>query len=337
MQRTFKPVDGQQHQDRYNVPMEKTGLVWSPRYLEHDTGLHHPERAARLQSIHDRLTKTGLLGQLQVIEPTPVDLAAVERVHAPAYIERFQQASKDRAGFIDSPECPLSPTTFEIAQLATGGVLQAVDAVMADHIRNAFCAARPPGHHAEHDVAMGFCYFNSVAIAAEHLRATHHLERVAILDWDVHHGNGTQHHFDRDPNVFFCSLHQHPRTLFPGTGFEHEIGQGAAMGTICNITMMPGIRDDHYYHAFDTQVLPSITGFKPQFILVSAGFDAHMDDPLAQIELSTDAFAWMTRQTRKLAETLCQGRLVTFLEGGYQLDALADCVQAHVEELMAVD
>jgi len=318
--------------------MPTTGFVLSERYLDHDTGPHHPERPDRLRAVRDRLGGAGAGIRTEMIEAAPIDPALVQRVHAREYLERFHTCCAQGLRFIDTLDCAICPLSYEIALLSAGGVLAAVDAVMDGRVNNAFCAVRPPGHHAEHNAAMGFCFFNNVAIAAEHLRARHGLERVAILDWDVHHGNGTQHHFQDDPNVLYCSLHQHPWTLFPGTGFEWESGTGDGVGTTLNIPMPPGTGDDDYRRAFEEVVLPLITDFRPEFILISSGFDAHRADPLAQINLTTEAFAWMTRQARDLAGALCHHRLVSVLEGGYNLEALADCAQAHVETLArAVD
>lgn len=313
--------------------MNHTGIVWSDVFLQHDTGPHHPERAERLQSIHDRLASTGLLTRCRVITPEPVDLSLVERVHAGEYIGRFQEACEQGRHSIDTSDCAICPISFDAARLAAGAVVAAVDQVMAGRCANVFCPVRPPGHHAEYRAAMGFCFFNNIAIGAEYLRVRYGLQRLVILDWDVHHGNGTQHHFEADPDLLFISLHQHPYTLFPGTGFAQETGVGDGVNTTMNIPLMPGSSDDEYREAFDLQVLPAISKFKPEFILVSTGFDAHVCDPLAQINLQTESFAWMTRETRALAESLCGGRLVTVVEGGYHLEALADCTQAHVEAL----
>ncbi|MBI4579922.1 MAG: histone deacetylase [Planctomycetes bacterium] len=307
------------------------GLVWSDRYADHDTGPHHPERPARLSGIKERLAHAGVFTSTVPIAPAAVDLALVQRVHSAAYIERFRQRCEGELSYIDTQECPLCPRTFEVARLAAGGVLKACDEVMAGRVESAFCPVRPPGHHAETDRAMGFCYFNNVAIAAEYLRQEYRLGKVAILDWDVHHGNGTQHHFEADPSVLFVSLHQHPLTLFPGTGFEDEVGIGPGVGTTLNCPMMPGSTDEHYHRAFERQVLPRIAEFGPEFLLVSAGFDAHVDDPLAHVDLSTEAFEWMTVQAVRLMRELGRPRIVSVLEGGYNLDALADCILAHLQ------
>jgi len=279
--------------------------------------------------------EAGLWSRSHIIEPPLVDPELVRRVHAADYVNFFRNACRRGDRTIHTPDCPICPRSYEAACLAAGGVVEAVRQVMAGRIRNAFCPVRPPGHHAERRRAMGFCFLNNIAIAAESLRACHHVERIAILDWDVHHGNGTQHHFDRDPNTLFVSLHQHPHTLFPGTGFEDEKGIGPAEGTKINLPMMPGSGDEEYRKAFEETVLPAASGFRPEFILASVGFDAHYRDPLAHIELSTEMFAWIAGRVRALADEICQGRLVTILEGGYDLEALADCAQAHVEMLQA--
>lgn len=311
----------------------KTAVVLSARYLEHDTGPYHPERPARLEAICEHFRDRGVMEVVNLIEPVPADLALIQRVHEPEYVERFRQACEQHLDSVDTLECPVSPQSFEVARLAAGAAVTAIDAIMAGTIRNAFCPVRPPGHHAERGFAMGFCYFNNAAIAAEYLRSRYGLERVAILDWDVHHANGSQHHFEADPDVLVCSIHQHPYTLFPGTGFEYEKGCGAGVSATINVPMMPGSGDDDYRRAFDSKILPALEAFKPQFLLVSTGFDAHRDDPLAQIELTTSAFAWMSAQAVAVADSLCDGRLVSVLEGGYDLQTLAECSRVHVEQL----
>lgn len=315
------------------VSMGETGLVWSSRYLEHAPGPHYPERPERLSGIYRRLERAGVFRNTKIIEPTAADLSLIERVHSPEYIERFRQRCERGLPYIDTVECPLCPQTFDVAREAVGGMLRACDEVMSGRLESVFCAVRPPGHHAEIDRAYGFCYFNNLAIAAEYLKHEHGLERLAILDWDVHHGNGTQHHFEADPDVLFISIHQHPRTLFPGTGFEEEKGTGPGVSTTLNCPMMPGGTDEHYHRVFDRQVLPRIAEFKPEFLLISTGFDAHIDDPLAHMELSTEAFDWMTVQAVRIMRELGKPRIVSVLEGGYNLDALADSILAHLEGL----
>lgn len=315
--------------------MGSTGLVWQDRYLDHETGPHHPEQPDRLSGIRQHIECAGLFKRCPAIEPIMPREEWILRVHSPQHVERLDQRRRRGLPYIDTQECPLCPATAEVARLAVGGVVAACDAALSGQIASAFCAVRPPGHHSERDRAMGFCYLNNVAIAAEYLRHEGGLDRVAILDWDVHHGNGTQHQFEADPSVLFISLHQHPRTLYPGTGFEEEVGVGPGRGTTLNCPMMPGSTDEHYHRIFDTRVLPALAEFRPQFLLISAGFDAHADDPLANLRLSTGAFEWMTARVCGLAAELGSIPIVSVLEGGYNIDALADCIVAHMEALLA--
>jgi acetoin utilization deacetylase AcuC-like enzyme len=315
--------------------MSGTGLFYSDQFIFHDTGPNHPERPARMPAIRDRLTASGLRDRMESIEFEPIDVGLVTGVHSPSYIERFAKQCFTGGFTLDSADCVMCPETYDVARLAVGAGVTAVEAAMAGKIRNAFCPVRPPGHHAERDRAMGFCYFNNIALAAERLITHHGIERIAILDFDVHHGNGTQHQFDPDPCVLFCSIHQHPATLFPGTGHAEERGIGPGDGTTLNVPMTPGAGSDDYREAFDELIWPAIDAFQPQFLLFSAGFDAHRLDSISMIRLETDDFGWITREALALAEKHCEGRAVSFLEGGYHLDALADSVQAHVEALLA--
>ncbi|MEJ2177736.1 MAG: histone deacetylase, partial [Gammaproteobacteria bacterium] len=229
------------------------------------------------------------------------------------------------------PDVAVSAESSDTALNASGSLLALVDEVMAERSDNGFAAVRPPGHHAEYDMAMGFCLFNSVAIATRYLQRHYGLERVLILDWDVHHGNGTQHMFERDPSVMYISLHQYPH--YPGTGAKSETGIDQGEGTVVNCPMSPGLGDAHYHEAFDQVVLPSARNFKPDFILISAGFDAHYADPLGSIDLTTASFSWMTKAMMELADQCCNGRIVSVLEGGYDLKALAESVTEHVRVL----
>jgi acetoin utilization deacetylase AcuC-like enzyme len=219
-----------------------------------------------------------------------------------------------------------------VAVAAVGGVLAAVDAVMAGEVRNAFCAVRPPGHHATRDRAMGFCLLNNVAIAARYIQQKHKLEKVLIVDWDVHHGNGTQEAFYEDASVFYFSIHQHP--FYPGTGNVDERGAGAGAGSTQNVPLPAGSDDRRYLQEVRDKLVPSAQKFQPDFVLISAGFDAHENDLLGGMSVTTEGFAEMTRVVRQLAEDHCDGRLVSVLEGGYHLDSLAACVEAHLRNLL---
>lgn len=313
--------------------MRRTGIVSDERFLLHDTGPGHPERADRLRAIYAAIERHPQLSTFRRIAGVPVEMEWVRTVHCDEYTERLADACRRGQRYIDTPDSTICRESFEIARLAAGGVLAAVDAVMAGELDNAFCAIRPPGHHAENHVSMGFCLFNNIAIAAQYVRRRYGIERVFILDWDVHHGNGTQHTFEADPNVLFCSMHEHPRYLFPGTGWPNEQGYGDGLGTTINLTFLPHTGDGEWVGAFEDVVVPAAQRFAPQFVLVSAGFDAHIDDPLATLAVTDAAFAWISHRITELAGEWCDGRLVTLLEGGYDLDALSRCVGLHLEML----
>ncbi len=314
--------------------MPKTGWCYDARCLLHKTGPGHPERPERLRAITRAMDDLGLMRRLTPLAFGPAERRWLEANHAPAYIDRVEQACRSGQTHIDTLDCPISPESYEAATLAVGAALAACDGVMTGEVANACCTIRPPGHHAEHDLAMGFCLFNNIAIAARYLQQRWGLQRILILDWDVHHGNGTQHAFESDPSVFFCSLHEDPSRRYPGTGYETERGRGAGTGFTLNIPMESGASDADYRRAFEQTFLPAARTFKPDFVLISAGFDAHADDPLAAINLSDEAFDDMTRAALDLAHECCGGRLVSLLEGGYDLDALGRCVAKHIRLLL---
>ncbi len=306
------------------------GLVHDDRFAKHETGPTHPERPARLAAIHKRLQADGWLEKLTRIEPKNATIDAIGRVHDTDYIQRVRQACAQGQAFMDSPDSPICKASYDIALLAAGGVMQAVDQVMAGKVDHAFCAVRPPGHHAEHKRAMGFCLFNNIAIAAEHLIDTHQFKRIAIIDFDVHHGNGTQHSFEDRADVLFMSCHEHPKFQFPGTGYEHERGSGDGLGYTVNCPMMPGSGDAVAHDIFTQTFLPKLAEYKPQFLLISAGFDAIESDPLGGLTMTYKGFVWMAQQLKQAAAAHCEGRVVSVLEGGYDLNALARCVSEHI-------
>ena len=310
-----------------------TALIHSPRFLEHDTGRGHPERPDRLRAIDRALHEHRLHDRLTPLDFHPAGDDAIARIHARAYIHRLTEACHLGRPCIDSPDSAICPVSEQVARLAVGGTLAAADALAAGDAQRAFCALRPPGHHAEADFSMGFCLYNNLAIAAAHLVAHHGLERVAIVDFDVHHGNGTQHSFDARRDVLFASIHQHPDTLYPGTGHAHETGTGQGEGYTVNVPLPPGAGDEPWLDAFRRHVRPRVIEHRPQMLLLSAGFDAHADDPLANLNVTADGFEQLTRELRDLADELCHGRILSVLEGGYNLTALADAVARHVEVL----
>ncbi|QYY35895.1 histone deacetylase [Ruficoccus sp. ZRK36] len=312
--------------------MRRTALFQHPDFVHHETGSDHPECLERYRAIIDALENSPLQQQLQWWRPDPVELRWVEENHDTAYIRHIEEACLSGSSQLDKGETRVSHDSFQVALLAAGAATGAVDAVMAGACENAFCAIRPPGHHAERARPMGFCLFNNVAIAAHYARKQHGLERVFILDWDVHHGNGTQHSFYDDGQVFFCSLHQYP--FYPGTGEAAEQGIGAGKGATLNLPLPPRTSGRDFLNLINGPVADAVTAFRPEMILVSAGFDAHHLDPIANLELTEEDFGAMTRTVCQLAEEQCGGRIVSVLEGGYHLDALAASVQEHLRALL---
>ena len=324
-----------------------TGLISSPRFVDHVNGPHHPERPDRIRGIALAVRLAGLVDSpnpfpefqmdlgafgppalkvLELPEPAPADEQWLRLVHPQKHIDHVRHVCQIGGGVLDQGDTAVCEQSFDIALRACGAVLEACDAVMAGTVRRAFAAVRPPGHHAEVDRALGFCLFANVSIAARYLQKKHGVGKVAIVDFDVHHGNGTQDVFAADPSVLFVSLHQDPRTCYPGSGYAWETG----VGNIVNLPMEPGAGDADYDEVFSSRVLPAIDAFKPDMILISAGFDAHHDDPLAQINLSESAYERMTRSLAQAADAHCNGRIVSVLEGGYNLRALGRSVVRHL-------
>jgi acetoin utilization deacetylase AcuC-like enzyme len=316
--------------------MKKTGFLYDERYLLHDTGPNHPESPDRLRAIYQGIKQADLLPNLTLIQATRADLEWIETVHSKNYIKRFEAACHSTTPTFDYPDNQICADTFDIALLAVGGVLDAVQRVMTGQIDNAFCAVRPPGHHAERESAMGFCYFNNVAIAARYLQAKWGIQRVGIVDFDVHHGNGTQHIFEEDPRVFYYSIHQHPTFAFPGTGRAFETGNGEGVGSTRNYPVLPGHGDKEYQGLVERDLMPVMEAFSPEVILVSAGFDAHVDDDMSDIQLSTEGYSRIMQRIVALAELCSNGRLVSVLEGGYCIKRLPELAMNHVKILLNI-
>jgi acetoin utilization deacetylase AcuC-like enzyme len=312
--------------------MAAVGIVHHLRCLDHDTGAGHPEHAGRLEVILDRLEQSGLLQDLDRLTPEPLDDAALELIHPPEYVAHVAETCARGPVTLDNWDVPVSAASDEAARLAAGGMVQAVDKVMDGSWRRAFVAVRPPGHHAERREAMGFCIYNNVAITARHLQRRHGLERIAIVDFDVHHGNGTQHLFEEDPTVFYASLHQFPH--YPGTGRATERGRGDGEGATLNCPLTAGTGDREWIVALEDSVVPALERFRPDFLLVSAGFDAHRRDPLSNTLVTEEGYRRMTAALQALAADRCAGRMVSILEGGYDLGALASSVETHCRVLV---
>ena len=308
-----------------------TAFISHDLFLRHLEGYAHVERPERLASILERVKREPLASRLTFVDAEPAGIDALARVHDRSYIEGILSLEIADAVVLDWGDTVATPATPEAALHAAGAGIQAVGMVMEGAVRSAFCAVRPPGHHAERDRAMGFCIFNNVAVAAAALIEDHRLDRVAIVDWDVHHGNGTERMFIDDDRVLYISLHQYPH--YPGTGHPDTTGSGRGAGFNINVPLGAGAGDREYFAAFDGTVVPALDRYRPEFLLISAGFDAHGEDPLSGAILSTEAFAGMTGRLRDVADRHAGGRVVSFLEGGYDLEALADSVAAHLEAL----
>ena len=296
--------------------------------LEHDPGIGHPESPARLRAVLQALDDPRFAAIERVEAPRAIR-EQLERVHGAEYVDYIFASSPSQGQVQLDPDTVMSPGSLEAALRAAGAACAATDAVLARETRRAFCAVRPPGHHATRDETMGFCIFNSVAAAAAHALGAHRFERVAIVDFDVHHGNGTQAIFRHDPRVLYASSHQMP--LYPGTGDASEHGAG----NIFNAPLPPGAGSIEFRAVWDRTLLPELDLFRPQLLLISAGFDAHVRDPLAQLQLETGDYAWITQRLVELANRHADGRIVSALEGGYDLEALRECTAAHVAALMA--
>jgi acetoin utilization deacetylase AcuC-like enzyme len=329
-----------------------TAFVSSPAYVHHDNGPFHPERPDRLRAIHRAIRAAGLVdspdpftdfeidlgpirpagAKLLEIAPLPATVEQLTAVHPIEHVNAIRRTAQAGGGQIDA-DTRVSAQSYDLALLSAGAAITACDAVMTGRARRAFAAARPPGHHAEPDRAMGFCLFSNVAVAARHLQRSHGVGKIAIVDFDVHHGNGTQAAFEDDPSVFFCSMHEDPRTCYPGSGHAWEKGVGPGVGTTLNVPFPPNSDDDDYRRAMAEQVLPAVEAFRPEVLMISAGFDAHLDDPLAHIALSEQGFEDITRALVALADRQCGGRVISTLEGGYDLRALARSVVRHLVAL----
>ncbi len=304
--------------------MEEMAIVFSPKYYEHNTGRDHPESSRRLKTVMRELKRLNLFSATsgcQLVEPELASIENLELVHDPEYVGLVKRICELGGGLLDLGDTVVSPKSFEVARYAVGGARTAVDSVLDGNYQKAFALVRPPGHHAGPYYGAGFCVFNNVAVAAAYLIEQHSFERVLILDVDAHHGNGTQEIFYDSEKALYMSLHEDPRE-FPGTGFVDEVGEGAGLGYNVNVPLPFGTGDEEYMKAFDEVVVPVARQYEPQFVLVSVGYDSHYGDPVGKLQLSAAAYESIFKKTLDLASTVCQGRLVAVLEGGYNLGQL---------------
>ncbi len=305
----------------------KTGFISSKSSLNHDTGDGHPENKHRIQSILERLKKRNF-SNLEWSEPGKFDESYLNNTHNSLYINEVKKAFPTKGQFFLDGDTVISPGSKEASYDAVSSIILAIDSVKKKKFKNAFCAVRPPGHHAEYDKAMGFCIFNNVAVGANYLIDKYKLQRVAIIDFDVHHGNGTQNIFYSNKKVLYISTHQYPH--FPGTGASHEKG---SHNNIFNIPLPAGTNSNEYFDAYE-HVLKKLNQFKPEFIFFSAGFDAHKDDPLSNINLKSQDYFEITKRTLVTSRDYCKGNIVSILEGGYDLNALAESTEEHIKALI---
>lgn len=309
----------------------RTGIVKDAKYMEHGAGFTHPESPERLRAIYKMLELPPMAGKFIPIPPRPAAIDELALIHSAAYIDSV-------AATAGRPYTPLDPDTattaesFAAARLAAGGLLSAIDSVVSGAVDNAFALIRPPGHHAEANAAMGFCLFNNVAIGAMHAIKKRHMERVLIVDWDLHHGNGTQHSFYDDNRVLYFSTHQYP--YYPGTGALEENGRGAGLGFTINVPLRPGAGNARYLNIFRKILQPVALQFKPELVLVSAGFDIYKQDPLGGMEVTPEGFACLTRVLLDIADACCGGRLVMTLEGGYHIQGQTEGIKKVLLEML---
>jgi acetoin utilization deacetylase AcuC-like enzyme len=308
----------------------KTGIVRHPKYLEHRTGSFHPESHKRLEVIYAMLDAPEMAGIFTDVSAKPIERDHLMRAHTAAYIDRIA-ATAGKASCSLDPDTSTSAGSYEAALLAAGGLCEAVSKVMTGALDNAFALVRPPGHHALRSRAMGFCLFNNVAVAAKFAQAVHGAKRVLIVDWDLHHGNGTQDTFEEDPSVLYFSTHQFP--YYPGSGAFQEVGRGPGSGYTLNVPLPPGQGDGEYAAVFERILKPVAGEYRPDLVLVSAGFDIHENDPLGGMQVTPRGFAALTRALMEIAEASCGGRMVITLEGGYDLDGLRESVKAVLKEM----
>ena len=314
--------------------MNKTGILKDKRYIDHDMGAYHPESPQRLEAIYEMLEESDMKGLFVEIPGRKAKKEELELIHSPEYIDLIASSDGKDSVYLDG-DTRTSSGTYTAALLAAGGLCEAVSTVNSGRLKNAFCLVRPPGHHAERSRAMGFCIFNNIAIGARYARKYLGLQRIIIVDWDLHHGNGTQHSFEDDPSILYLSTHQYP--FYPGTGSYHETGTGKGEGFTINVPLSTGYGESDYIAIFERLLKPVSLEFKPDMILVSAGFDIHEKDPLGGMDVTSEGFAGIMASIMDTADLCCGGKIVIALEGGYHVKGQRDSVKAVLKELSGIN
>jgi len=307
-----------------------TGILYHDDFLNHNTGIGHPERPSRVTAITGPLKTPKYEGKLVWDEPRLATTAEIAYVHAPDYIERVRKTTEKGPANLDSPDTPVSQGSWQASLRAAGALLTGIDGVLAGKYTTAFCPVHPPGHHARYSMAMGFCIFNNIAIAARYLKHRHNIHKILIVDFDVHHCNGTEEMLSGDNDILLFSIHQYPH--YPGTGLGTRLYSHS--GGVLNAPILPGSDEKDYIKVFKGQLSDQVNMFMPEFVLMSAGFDAHRDDPLGDINLTSESFYTMTKIVVDFATMYCDGKIVSTLEGGYNLEALAESATRHVDALL---
>ena len=308
-----------------------TVIIYDDIYLKHDTGPDHPENSARIINTIEHLRSANCWQKLDIKKPRAATEAEVSAIHSTSQIEQIAEIARSGGGYLD-PDTYVSSDSYEAALNAAGAPLTAIDLIMDKKVDNAFCLVRPPGHHATPEKGMGFCLFNNVAIAAKYIQSRYSLDRIVIIDWDVHHGNGTQDAFYDDPSVMYFSMHRYP--FYPGTGAEEETGKDSGSGFTINIPLSYNTEPQEYLKFFEEILEKRVKPFKPQFILISSGFDAYRLDPISGLSLEASDYNKLTKLTQNVAKYCCDGRIVSCLEGGYHLLDLPKCIEEHLNGLM---
>jgi acetoin utilization deacetylase AcuC-like enzyme len=310
--------------------MSKTGIVKDKRYMNHQAGPFHPESPQRLEVIYSMLEEPDMTGRFQQVPVRQAEREELLWIHSPEYVEKVAATAGKAFSSLD-PDTATSSGSYEAALLASGGLCQAISMVITGELDNGFALVRPPGHHAERSLARGFCLFNNVAIGARYAQEFHNVKRILVIDWDLHHGNGTQHSFEDDPSILYFSTHQYP--YYPGSGAFEEAGRGQGIGFTVNVPLSIGHGDGEYVGIFETILKPIALEFDPELILVSAGFDIYEDDPLGGMYVTTNGFAGLARSVMDIGKACCDGKVVITLEGGYNLEGLRSSVKAVLQEL----